>query len=459
LNYALRGLEGGQYKPLCEGDIKVIHELSARLLEETGIRVTNKEVLQKFKEAGAEVDCNTSQIRIPRSLLEDAIASAPSQILLSGRDENNDLLLKNNRTYMGTGGTVLYVLDPYTGERRRATLKDLQNAARLAESLDNLHFFMLPLYPLELDISNVDVNRFQCGLMNTSKHVMGGVYTVEGIREVIKMAEEMAGGAEQLRKRPLVSMVTCVMSPLLMDDVYASLLMEVAYQGIPLVCPAEPMAGATGPVTLAGTLAISNAETLSGLVLAQIVNRGTPTIYGTVASTMDMKNGSYLSGAVEMGLLNAASVQLARFYDLPIYATAGMSDSKMPDVQAGYEKATSAMMVALAGANFIHDAAGFLDFCSTFSFEQMVIDDEIIGLCMRALKGIEVNENTLAEEVIKRVGPGGNFLTSKHTLDNYRNEMFFPTIGDRRSRRSWEKNGKLDALYRARDKVHHLFSN
>jgi len=449
----LKGLCGGRYRPLTEGEIKTIHETSARLLADPGIRVNNRQALEIFAAGGAEVDFATQIVRIPRSLLEEAIARAPSRVVLCGRDEEHDLILEGARTYLGTGGTVLNVLDLETGQRRPTTLEDLKNLARLADALENVHFYMLPVYPTELNTSEVDSNRFWGALTNTAKHVMGGVYSLQGVREVIGIAAEISGGREQLRERPIISMVTCVMSPLVMDETYTDLLIEVARQGIPLVCPAEPMAGATAPCTLAATVALSNAETLGGVVLAQLVNPGTPVIYGTVATVMDMKTGSYLSGNIESGLINAASAQMAQFYRLPIYATAGMSDSKIPDVQAGYEKAATALLTALAGANFIHDAAGFLEFCTTISYEQMVIDDEIIGMCMRAVRGIEVNEETLAEEVIRRIGPGGNFLTEEHTLKHFKSEFFYPRISDRQNRKIWEKQGAKDAADRARERA------
>jgi len=443
---------------LNNGDIKAVHETTVRLLQDPGIKVGNLEALELFAAGGARVDFQEARVCIPRGMLEDAIASAPSRVTLCGREERYDLVLEGTRTYMGTGGTVLNVLDPETGVRRPATLQDVRDLARLADALENIHFFMLPVYPTELTAETVDINRFWWALNNTAKHVMGGVYTCDGVRNVIRIAGEIAGGIERLRERPIVSMVTCVMSPLLMDETYTALLMEVARHGIPVVCPAEPLAGATGPGTLAGTVVIANAETLSGIVLAQLVNKGTPTIYGTVASTMDMKTGSYLSGNIEMGLLNAAAAQMAQFYCLPIYATAGMSDSKLPDVQTGYEKAATAIITALAGANFIHDAAGFLEFCTTIAYEQLVIDNEIIGICMRAVRGIEVNEETLAEEVIRRVGPGGNFLTDVHTLTHFRREFFFPPLGNRQSRKEWEQAGAKDTAARARERAKEILA-
>ena len=441
---------------MTEADIEKIHETTVSILQNPGVKVTNAKALNLFHQKGAEVDFAQKTVRIPRSMLEDAIASAPSQVVLYGREEKNNLVLEGKRTYMGTGGTVLTVLDMESGQKRKAAIQDLVDLARLVDQLDHIHFFMLPVFPHEVNAENVDVNRFWWAMKNTTKHVMGGVYTAGGIKNVIKIAEEIAGGHDALRAQPFISMVTCVMSPLILENTYTGLLMEVARQGIPLVCPAEPLAGATGPCTLAGTVAISNAETLSGIVLAQLVNPGTPVIYGTVSTTMDMQTGSYLSGNVEMGLINCACTQMAQYYEIPIYATAGMSDSKLPDAQAGYEKMATAMMTALAGANFVHDAAGFLEFCTTISYEQMVIDNEIIGMCMRAAKGMNVSEKTLAEDVIRNVGTGGNFLTHPHTLKNFRSEFYLPTLSDRRTRKEWEKNGALDTVQRARETARSL---
>ncbi|MCP3877087.1 MAG: trimethylamine methyltransferase, partial [Sulfitobacter sp.] len=199
--------------------------------------------------------------------------------------------------------------------------------------------------PNDINAENVDVNRFGAALNRTKKHIMGGVYTVEGVRNVVKMAEMIAGSPEALRQRPFVSMVTCVISPFKIDEDYGRLAMEVAKNNIPLVVPAEPLCGATAPITLAGNVVVECVDTLAGVMLAQLVNPGTPVFFGCVASITDLRDMKYLAGATEMGLLNAAASQMAQFYKLPIYATAGMSDSKVNDAQAGYESALTNLMV------------------------------------------------------------------------------------------------------------------
>jgi len=325
--------------------------------------------------------------------------------------------------------------------------------ARLVDALDNIHFYMLNVYPNDLPVEEVDVNRFGAALTWTRKHVMGGVYTLEGVRNVIKMAEIIAGSAQELRERPFISMVTCPISPFKLDKRYAELTMEAALNGIPVVVPAEPLCGATAPITLAGNLVVQNVDSLAGVMLTQLARPGSPTLYGCISSITDLRDMKYLSGAVEMGLMNAASAQMAQFYKLPLYSTAGMSDSKVNDAQAGYESAITGLMVALAGGNLIHDAAGFLEFCMTASYDKLVIDNEIIGMVMLAVEGIEVNDETLAFDVLKEVGPGGHFVSNRHTRRHMRSEQYQPHLSDRENRDVWIKSGAKDARDRAADKA------
>jgi trimethylamine--corrinoid protein Co-methyltransferase len=331
--------------------------------------------------------------------------------------------------------------------------------ARLVDALDNIHFYMINVYPNELSAENVDVNRFGTALNYTRKHIMGGVYTIEGVKNVIKMAEFIAGGPRKLKERPFISMVTCVVSPLKLDEHYSQLTIEAARNRIPVVVPAEPLCGATSPVTLAGNLVVLNVDTLAGVMLAQLANPGAPTLYGSVASTTDLRSLKYLSGAVEMGLLNAAAAQMAQFYRLPYYATAGMSDSKVNDSQAGYESAITNLMVALAGGNFIHDAAGFLEFCMTASYDKMVIDNEILGMVMRAVDGIRVNDETLAFDLIKEAGPGGHFVAASHTRRHMHAEQHLARLSDRADRPEWQAEGAKNTKTRATEKVREILDS
>jgi trimethylamine--corrinoid protein Co-methyltransferase len=456
-----RGLPGGQYKPLTDDEITKIHQTVLRVFEEVGIEVRLTEARELFRQAGATIDDTNCIVKMSPGLVEELIGQAPSVVTLCGRGENGELdcEIGGNKVYMGTGGTALNVQDPGSNDSRQATLDDIKNMARLVEVLDNIHFYMLNVYPNELAGGDVDVNRFGTALNYTRKHIMGGVYTIEGVRNVIKMAEHIAGSPDKLKERPFISMVTCVVSPLRLDEHYSQLTIEAARNGIPVVVPAEPLCGATSPITLAGNLVVLNVDTLAGVMLAQLANRGAPTLFGSVASIADLRTLKYLSGAVEMGLLNAAAAQMAQFYKLPYYATAGMSDSKVNDAQAGYESAITNLLVALAGGNFIHDAAGFLEFCMTASYDKLVIDNEIIGMVMRAVEGIQVDDETLAFDLIKKSGPGGHYVSARHTRHFMRTEQYLTQLSDKEDRPQWEGEGAKDTQTRAAEKAREVLNS
>jgi len=453
------GLVGGSFKPLTEESIDRIHQTAMEVLEGVGFEVNSEAALGFFKRAGAWVDPEKHLVRLSQKMVMELIERAPSEIRLCGQDEKHDIFLGGQRVYTGTGGTALYIYDPNTGQKQLATLDDLKRIARLVDQLDNIHLFMLPTYPSELPVEQVDVNRFFAGLDNITKHVMGGVYTLDGVEQVIRMAEIIAGSGERLRQRPLISMITLSISPLKMDKQYGDLVVTIAQAGIPLVYPAEPLCGATSPVTLAGNLVIQTVDSLIGVLLAQIINPGTPVIFGSVASNTDFRDLKYLAGSIEMGLLNAAGAQIAQFYKLPFYATGGMTDSKVLDAQSGYESALTSLLCALAGANFIHDAAGLMEFALTACYEKYVIDNEILGMVMRAVKGITVNDDTLALDLIKQVGPGGNFVTAKHTRQFMRGEHYQPLLSNRDRREEWEAGGGKTTWERAAQKVKELLAN
>jgi trimethylamine--corrinoid protein Co-methyltransferase len=443
---------GGNYRVLSSDDVYRVHLSSLEILERIGIAARDPSTLDLMRKAGALVDYGKKVIRIPEYLVKEAVKKAPSVVRLCARNPKFDLRLEGCRVHFGTGGTALYVLDLKEGVRRKATKKDIEDLGRLTDALNNIHFFHLPVFPSDVPMEAANIYRFYCGLTNVTKHVTGSGYTTRDIDEAIRMASIIAGGYDELIKRPLTSFIVCpVISPLTLDANVTNLLIHIAKTSLPLIVSVEVVSGTTGPVTLAGTLAQQNAETLCGILISQIVNPGTPVLYGNVSSISDPWRGHFLSGAVELGLLSAASTQMAHYYGLPIYATAGMSDSKIPDAQAGYEKAATTMLVALAGGNFIHDAAGLLEFSLTASYEQMVIDDEILGMTLRAVKGIDVNDENLALDVIEKVGPGGNYLVQQHTCRHLRDEHYIPTLSDRRRREDWEIDGSRDTWMRARE--------
>lgn len=450
----LGGLDGGLYRPFTDSDVRKVDGAITRLLSEVGIKVANKRAFELFKAKGIETDQEKKLVYIPRGLLEDCIASTPSELVLYGRGNPDcNIHVGGTRVHFGSGGTALNIIDLQTGQKRPSTLKDVQNVSKLMDYLDNAHFQVIPVYPNDLPIEKVDINRFFAAVNNTNKHVQGGVYTISGTKEVVEMCSMIAGSLEALQKEPWVSFITCMISPLEIDQVYGDLLMTCAESGLPLSIPAEPLTGATGPVTVAGNVANLCAESLAGLCLAQIVNKGTPVLMACTSTSTDLRTMGYVSGSVEEGLINACAAQMAQYYALPFYGTAGQSDSKILDAQAGYEGAITNLLVGMAGGNFIHDALGLLEFCLTASYEKYVMDNEILGEVMRVLKGVEVTDETLAVDVTAEVGAGGNFLQEDHTFDHMREEHFVPKIADRKPREKWEETGGKDTFTRCHEIV------
>ena len=324
---------GGLYSPLSDDGVKQIHATSMDVFEKVGVKIAYKPVLDLWRKAGAEIDEEKMVARIDRNLVQKCIDSAPKEITLCGRDPRNDITLSGTRTHMGTGGTALNILDIETGERRSSNIRDVAAAARVVDACEDIDFFVITCFPCEIEKKTVDVNRFYAAIQNTSKHVMGGVYTVDGVKKLARIAELIAGSKDAFKARPFMSMITCIMSPLLLDKDYTALMETACLMGIPLATPCAPMAGSTSPATLAGTLVQMNVEALAGIVTTQLLNAGHPTLYSVVPTTTDLRTGAFCFGSVEMGIMNAASAQIARFYNLPIYNTAGPSESKIPDSQ------------------------------------------------------------------------------------------------------------------------------
>ncbi len=452
------GLNGGQYRPLTQAQIEQIHHASLRVLDETGVEVPHHTALRLYEVGGARVD--GARVHITRAMVKRALATVPPRVLLAAREAAHDVVLEGQRVYMGTGGSPTMVLDPGATSFRRGTLQDLSRLARLAGALGHCDFVVAPLYPADIPDEQTPVTRFYACLSNTTKHVMGGVDSVDAARLVIEMGAIIAGGEDALRERPIFSAITSWMvSPLSLDAGVTGILLEWCRHGLPLVLSSAPMAAATAPVTLAGTLVQLNAEQLSGLVLTQLVCPGTPVLAGYIPGLADLRGGGYVGGAVEFGMMQAAAAQLAHFYGVPIYGSGGMSDSKLPDAQSGYEKMATLLLAAMGGCNFIHHAIGMVANMGAVSLEQAVIDDEIAGMVKRVLRGIGVDEPSLALEAINRVGPGGDFLADAHTLRFMRSEHFLPSLSDRHSPTLWEAGGASDTRTRAIARVDCLLSS
>ena len=444
--------KGGQYRPFSDADVRKINQAVMTLLEKGGVKVFTRTGRECLKRGGAIVDESSCIVRIPQGMLEDAIASAPHSIRLCGRDPRHDILLEGANVYLGTGGTAINVLDLETGARRPSTLADVRDMARLVDACEWVDFFLINVYPNDIhEPEQVDLNRFYAAISNTGKHVQGGMYGSQGLREVVEMAETLAGGADKLRARPFVSFITLMISPFKIDDRYGGYTCYLAEKGLPVVVPTEPLAGLTSPVTLAANVVMHTAETLAGVVLTQAVRKGAPVICGSVGSVADMRTLAHLSGAIERAMIHAGCSQMAQFYRLPYYSTAGMSDAKLVDCQAGYESGMGSLLVALSGANFIHDAAGLMEFDLTASYEKVVIDNEILARTHRVLRGIEVTDDTIALDLMLEVGPGNDYLGQEHTVKYMRSEFAPYTISDRERREKWESDGSKDTYARARE--------
>ena len=439
---------GGQYQPLSESNLRDIHEASLKILAETGLRVPNPPGLEIFRQAGAVID--GERVRLSRSLVEDGLASVPHQVLLAGRDPDQDLLLAGNKVHFGTGGSPSFVLPAGADQARQATLQDVADLAWLAESLNEVDFFVLPVTPTDLPLPNLAVNRFYAALQNTRKHIMGGLIDQPGAQQVFELGSLLAGGAEALRQRPFISCMTSWMiSPLTFDPHVTDILTFWSKQGLPVALSSAPMAGSTSPITLAGTLVQLNAEQLAGITYTQLVRKGTPILAGYIPGQMNLRTGGYLGGTPEFALMQAGASQLARFYDVPIYCSAGMTDAKIPDQQAGYEKMLTLLLTALSGASFIHHAVGMLENMNIVSYEQMVLDNDIVQMVKRVLRGVETSPAHLAVDAIQRVGPSGHYLEDEHTLDFMRQEYINPPLSDRQNRGAWKDSGGLDSRARA----------
>ncbi len=446
-------IRGGQLRILTRDELHEVHLATLEILERVGVKVSEQKALRLLEEAGAFVDVKEKIAKIPRYLVEEAIKKAPSGFTLFGRNPKYKLRLQDKRVYFSMGGQSVNVLDLETGKQRASTLKDCENFYRLADALENVHHTTIVVRPRDIPDSVAHVHELFAGLRNTTKTLDGETYGQAVALDSIRMASVVAGGEEELKKRPLLLGFHNPVSPLEHSEKLTEALMVYAKYKQPVIVAPEAQAGATAPITLAGLLAQQNAEVLSGIVIAELVNPGAPVLFGTVSTIMDMKTGNLAYGAIEAGLINVAAAQLAHYYGLPSRGTGSGTESKIPDIQAGFEKAMTLMMAALAGINFIFNAAGTLESTLTASYEQAVIDNEICGMVSRALRGIAISDETLAIDVIENVGPGGQYLNQRHTLKYLEKEHYLPMIINRQKREKWETAGSKDLREVARDEA------
>ncbi|MBU8848815.1 MAG: trimethylamine methyltransferase family protein, partial [Desulfobacterales bacterium] len=459
----LMGLQGGQYRPLSPEQVETLHEASLKILEKTGMTYEQglEDTVKLLEDNGAAIDRDRNNITFPRDMIMEQVAKTPEKIVLYGQDPKNDLHLTEDRVHLGTGGAAIKILDPETGSVRPTTLKDLYDVSRLVDQLDNIHFLVKPCVATDIAVEDYNVNWFYTCLCASSKHIMSGVNDEKGLHDVIEMASMIAGGLDKLVERPFISTITCfAISPLKLCTQSTLIMQEANRFRIPVALSSAPMAGSTSPLTMAGTLAQLHAEQLAGITICQLTKAGAPLLYGGIPGMANLNTMGYSGGAVEFGMMNAAIHQLSNHIKVPNYNSSGLSDSKVPDAQAGYEKAFTSLLASMGGSNYIHHSAGMLESMLTIAHEQFVIDDEIIGNCCKVLKGIDCDAEHLALEVIDSVGPGGNFMTTAHTMTHLRTEYYNSNgVTDRKSREKWEEDGSLDARQRALDIARKLLAN
>ena len=448
------GLSGGNYRPLAEADLPRIIAAAMEVLDRTGIEVAPSLCRETFRKAGCRIDDDANRVYIGQKLIEESLQTAAREVLLAGRSEKHDLLLGGRRVYMGTGGQAVKILD-LDGKVRETRLSDNYDIGRLCDTLEHIHFYMRPVVPRDLANDQIDINQFYACLAATEKHVMANAYLPEKVAGQRAMAEILAGGAEALDRRPIISYSNCwTVSPLRYAIETVEILDQIVAHGLPVAISSAPQAGATSPAALAGTLVQITAEQLSGIVYVNLLNPGHPLLMGCVPAQADLRSGAFVGGSAEFALLHAACAQIAQYLDIPIYNSSGISDAKVPDAQAGAEKGITGLAAALAGSNYIHHSAGFLESLLTVAYEQFVIDNDVNGEIMRMLKGIEVTEESLSIGVIDDVCRGaGHFLGHPQTLALMNSEYLYPSLLDRDNRDDWEMKGARDIREAARERA------
>ncbi len=440
-----------QFRVLSDDQIEEIFHAALDVLERVGTRMYGEEGLSLLREAGCPVS-DSDLVYIPSWLVKQALNTTPQRITIAGRDRSKRITLEKDKIYFGTGSDCPSLVDPYTDEVRKYTFQDIVNAARISDALPHIDFHMSLGLTSGVPAHTYDRHQFLAMLQGTSKPLVITAVDKDGLADQYRMACEVLGGPEEFARTPLFVAYIEPSSPLNHSIEAVEKLLYAAEVGIPAIYTPCIMCGASGPATLAGAMVQGLAECLVGVVLAQLKRKGAAVIIGGVQSTIDMTTSILSYGAPEMVLLSAATTDVAKWLRLPMFSTAGCSDSKVLDQQAAIESAMSVMVAALSGANLIHDA-GYLESGLLGSYDMLVMSNEAMGMAKHILGGVTVTPETLAVDVIEQVGPGGHFLTQDHTRRHFRSEFWFPTLMDRQMRRAWEASGSETLAERARAKV------
>ena len=443
-----------RFEVLSKTEVERIHSASIEILAEVGVKVTYPVAREFFREAGAVVDDESESVKIPEQLVQWAIEQAPSEFTLFGIDPTFKLKLGGNQVepvFAGLG-TPTKVIDLESQEVRAATAQDVLEHIILINACQNIHNSQMDVWPDDIPMTTIHTEAIWAWAHNSSKAFGMGCYGYLPTWDMMRMMALAVGGKDALRSRPRFLAICSVLSPLQMDQAQVEGLLICADYGQPLAISPEGIAGATAPVTLAGLLAQENAGILAHITLAQIFRPGTPVLYGTVSTVFNMRYGTVALGAPETGLITAGSAQLARHYGIPIRSVGGTTEAKRPDFQAGIERMGTLLPAVLAGVNLI-TCAGTLDGTMLEDHAMLLLDDEVCGFALRTARGIEVNDETLVIDLIKKVGYSGNYMAEGHTASRFRDELFIPSLLSRELYDTWEKEGRKLALDNAREQA------
>ena len=449
------GMVGGQYRPLSDSDVQRIHRTALDVLEKTGIGSPPPSCVDLVTAAGGWLN-DAGRLCFPGALVEDVIAKACRGFVLHGQNDDRSLEISGKRVHFGTAGAPVSIVDFHSGEYRRSRLVDLYDIARLVDTLEHVHFMLRPIGPTDILGSRLqELNTAYACLSGTTKPISMSFTHSETVDETVALFDMVLGGEGRFRNRPFCFAANCFIVPPLRFSAEACACLEAQVRlGMPVNLQAVSQAGATAPAALAGTVTQAVAECLAGLVYVNLLSPGHPALLGTWPFVSDLRTGALSSGSGEQGVLAAACTQMINFYDLPSCVAAGMSDSKIPDAQSGFEKGYTTALAGLAGCNMVHGAAGMQASIMGVSFESYVIDDEMLGAVLRAVRGVEVTGETLSAQVMDDVVRGsGHYLNHPQTLALMQSEFLYPRLADRLNLDQWKAGGSRDIRARARDKA------
>jgi len=443
---------------LNQDDIVRIHRSSLQVLSRVGVRIHHEGVLERLAAAGARVDRNAQLARMDENLVMDSLARAGKSYVLYGRDGTRTARFGyGDLVTISTPGQYSWV-DSLRRIRRSPTSEDTRAAILVGDALEHISIVGAMTQPVDIPTPIRDVWLTAQLVKGTNKPTRCWIANGRTAPYVLEIYKAAAGGEQQLRERPQIEAFVEPISPLQMPTTGMEILLEFTRLGLPVSYGPMVQAGATGPATLAGTLVQENAENLAGIVITQVLNPGTPVMYGGIPHIIDMRTSLISFGSPEQGLMAVAMAQIARFYGLPVYVNAGLADSKLVDVQAGLEKGMNFLLGALAGADLVAHL-GIAGPDQGASLVQLVVDNEMVEFVKRILRGIRVDDETLAVDVIEDVGHTGEHLSHSHTVAHFRNEMWLPRLWDRRNWDPWIQDGGKSMAEMAEARVQDILSH